>query len=85
MARRLEEEFFNVGARHCGEQVPPLEEDANMVQASANPPPLTDENIRETLIQLVQAATVHAQAMMAQTNREILPRPPQKFATMLPV
>ena len=41
-ARRLEEEISNAGAPSRGEQVPPLEEDSDVEQALANPPPLTD-------------------------------------------
>ena len=51
-----------------------------MEQASANTPSLMDENIRTTLIQMVQAITTQAQAattqsqgVTAQANREVLP------------
>ena len=50
VARRHEEEIANVGAAPGGEQVPPLEEDANVEKAPTNPPPLTDENIRTALL-----------------------------------
>ncbi|TMX04404.1 hypothetical protein EJD97_008955 [Solanum chilense] len=76
-ARRLEEEISNAGAPPRCEKVPPLEEDANVEQAPANPAPLTDDNIRTTLLQMAkdittqaQETTTQAQAMMAQTNRE---------------
>ena len=53
-ARRLEEEITNVGAPPHGHQVPPLKQGANMEQAPVNPPPLKDENIRTTLLQMDQ-------------------------------
>ena len=61
--RRLEEEISNVEAPLYGDQVSPLEEDANMEQAPVNPPPLTDGDIRASLIQLNQDSTVQEQAM----------------------
>ena len=48
--QRLEKETTNVGAPLRGEQVPPLEEDANMEQAPVSHPPLTDGDIRVSLI-----------------------------------
>ena len=75
--RRLEEEIANAGATPCGEQVPPLEEDANFDQAPVNRPPLEDGDIRDAIIQLDQATTVRTQAMKAQANREVVPRPHQ--------
>ena len=68
-------EIANVGAPPRGEEVPPFEEDANVDQAPVSSPPLTDEDLRASLIQLAQAATVQAQAMTAQANRELLPHP----------
>ena len=62
VTRRLEEEIANAGAPPRDRQVPPLEEDANMEQAPANPPPLTDENIRIALLQMDHAITTQAQA-----------------------
>ena len=59
-SRRLEEEISNAGVPPRGEQVPPLEEDANVDQALVNLPPLMDEDIRASLIQLPQDATVQA-------------------------
>ena len=42
VARRLEEEVDNVGAPPHDEQVPPLEENANVDQASANLQPMKE-------------------------------------------
>ena len=50
VTRRLEEEIANAGAPSRSEQVPPLEEDANVDQAPFNPPPLKDGKIRAALI-----------------------------------
>ena len=69
MEQRLEEETTNAGAPPRGEQVPPLEEDANMEQAPDNSPPLTNGDIRVAFIQLAQAYIVQSQAMTAQTDR----------------
>ena len=81
----------NAGAPPHGDQVPPLEEDANMEQTLVNPPPLKDENTR-TLIQMTQAitnqaqaTTSHAQAMIAQENLDVVPRPLNKSLHWLPV
>ncbi|TMX02707.1 hypothetical protein EJD97_020260 [Solanum chilense] len=88
-ARRLKEEIANVGVPPRGDQVPSLEEDVNYDQAPANPPSLTNENIRDTLFQMAQAITSQAQAastqsqaMTAQANREVLLRTNQQVATM---
>ncbi|TMW89238.1 hypothetical protein EJD97_017461, partial [Solanum chilense] len=58
-------------------------------QAPVNPPPLTDENIRVALFQMVQAittqaqaSTTQAQAMTTQANREVVPWANQQVATM---
>ena len=58
-ARRLEEEIANVG------------DPRRVNQAPVNPPPLMDEDIRAPLIQLAKAATVQAQDMTAQANRDV--------------
>ena len=51
VARRLfEEEIANVESSPHGDQVPPLQEYENNDQAPVNPHPLTDENIRDTLL-----------------------------------
>ena len=71
-----------MGAPPRGEQVPLLEEDANMEQAFVYPPLLTDEYIKAALIQLAQADTVQAQAMMVKANRELVPHPHQQVTTM---
>ncbi|TMW96402.1 hypothetical protein EJD97_007415, partial [Solanum chilense] len=84
-ARRLEEEVSNAGAPPHGDQVPLLEEDANVEQAPANPPPVTEVEMRAILAQIAQAitiqaqaATFQAQAMTAQANREV-DEDPQEF------
>ena len=51
--RSLKQESSDAGSPLRGDQVPPLEEDANVDQAMTNPPPLTDRDIRHSLIQLV--------------------------------
>ena len=61
--RRLQGNISNAGAPPRGEQVPPLKEDGNMEQAPVHHPPLTDGDIRASLIQLDQGATVQAEAM----------------------
>ena len=60
VTRRLEEEIANAGAPPRGDQVPPLKEDANVDQALVNPPPLTDGDIRASLIQLAESSIVQA-------------------------
>ena len=45
-ARRLEEEVDNARAPPHGDQVPPLEENANVDQATTNPPPMTEADMR---------------------------------------
>ena len=84
LARRLDEEISNEGAPPCGDQVPPLEEDANTDPALVNPHPLTDENIRTALLQMAQyittqaqTSTAQAQAMTTQAKRRVVPHPHQ--------
>ena len=60
VARRLEEKVANVGDPPHDEQVPPLEENANVDQAPANPPPMTEEEMRGVLAQMAQAMTTQA-------------------------
>ena len=81
-AQRLEEEIANAEAPPVGQQVPPLEEDANVDQAPVNPPTLTDGDIRAAIIQLAQDTTVQAQSMTAQANREFVTHPHQQVTTM---
>ena len=88
-AQSIEEEISNAGAAPHGDEVPTLEEGENADQAPVNPPPVMDENIRVVVLQLdkdittqTQAATAHAQAMMAQANRQVVPLPNQQVATM---
>ena len=54
-ARRLEEEVANAGAPPCGDQVPPLEENANVDQAPANPLPMMEAEMRGIVAQMAQA------------------------------
>ena len=86
--RRLEQEISNTGVPPRGKKVPPLEEEANAKQASVDPPPLTNENIRTSLLQMDQTITIQAQVsttqskgMTAQENREVVPRPHQQVTT----
>ena len=86
---RLEEEVANAGAPPHDGQVPPLEENAYVDQAPANPSPMTEEEMREIIAQLdqvmttqAQSTTVQAQAMTAQANRDVAPRPHQQVTTM---
>ncbi|TMW80384.1 hypothetical protein EJD97_020673 [Solanum chilense] len=75
VTRRVEQAITNVGVPPSGDQVPPIEEDVNDDQAPANPPPLTNENIWAALLQM-------AQAMMSQSNPEVLPMENEQVATM---
>ena len=45
------------------EQVPPIEENANVDQAKANPPPMMEAEMRAILAQMSQSMTTEAQAM----------------------
>ena len=47
-----------------GDQVPPHEEDVNNDQASVNPPPLTDENKRDALLQIDQPITTQYKPLL---------------------
>ena len=83
-AQRLEEEVANAGAPPPDYQAPPLEDNANVDQASVNPPPMTEAEMRSILAQMAQAMTtqaqgtmVQAQDMMAQANRDVASRPHQ--------
>ena len=71
------------------DQVPPLGENSNVDQAPANPPTMTEVEMRNIISQMAQsmttqaqAATVQAQAMMTQANREIAPHSHQQVTTM---
>ena len=55
VARRLEEDVSNVGAPPHDEQVPLLEENANVEQAPTNPPPITDVEMRDILAKMAKA------------------------------
>ena len=72
------------------EQVPPLEENANVDQAPDNPPPMKKAEMRAILSQIDQAMTTQAQdvmiqdqAMTAQANRDIAPHLHQQVTTMV--
>ena len=67
LSQRLEEEIANAGALARGEKVPSLDEDVNVEQEPLDPPPLTDKNIRTSLLQMAQAITTEAQAATTQT------------------
>ena len=89
VVQRLEEEVANAGAPPHNEEVPPYEEDANVEQAPANPPPMTKAEMRSILAQMdqsmttqAQAAKVQAQAVTAQANQDVAPRPHQQVTTM---
>ena len=64
--RRLEEEIANAGSPPHDEQVPPLEEDDNMEQSPANPPPMKETKMRYILDQMSQLMTNYEQAMTVQ-------------------
>ncbi|XP_069155655.1 uncharacterized protein [Solanum lycopersicum] len=76
--QRLQEEILNAGAPPRGDQVPSLEEEANVEQASVNPPPLMDVDIRASLILLAQAVITQSLDMTDQNNREVIPHPNQQ-------
>ena len=61
-ARRLEEEVANAGVPPHDEQVPPLEEDANVEQAPSNPPSMTEAEMRVILPHMAQVMTTQSQA-----------------------
>ena len=70
-------------------QYPPLEEDANDDQGSANPPSLSDWDIREAFLEMSQAITTQAQAgniqtqaMTTKANQKMVPRVSQHVSTM---
>ena len=88
-ARRLDEDISNVGVPPQGNQVSPLKEVANDDQEMANPPSLTDGDIRDAFLQMAQAITTQAQAvitqaqaMMTQANREVVSRGNSYVCTM---
>ena len=88
-AQKHEEKVANAGAPPHGEQVPPLDEVANVEQAPANPPSMTEAEMRDILAQMAQSmttqaqdTTVQAQSMTVQANQEISPRPHQQVTTM---
>ena len=88
VTRWVEKEISNAGVPPRGDQVPPLEEDANDDQAPVDPH-LTYGAIRAAFLQMAQAittqaqvTTMEAQSMMTQANREVVPRANQQVATI---
>ena len=80
IARRLDEDIAREGVSPSGNRVPPLEKVANDYQASANPPAMTDGDIRDAFLQISQAiitqaqvVTTKAQAMTAKDTWEVVP------------
>ena len=57
VARRLEEEVANAGEPPHDKEVPPLEENANNDQDPANPPPMTEAEMRDILYKMSKAMT----------------------------
>ena len=57
-----------MGASPHDEQVPPLEENANVYQALDNPPPMTRAQMKAILAQMAQAMTTQPQATTAQSQ-----------------
>ena len=79
-ARRLEKEIANARVPPRGDQVPTLEEVIVDNQAPANPPPMTEAQMRDIISQMSQtmtnqahAAIVQDQAMTSQANRDVAP------------
>ena len=68
VSRRLEDEITNAGDPPYGDQVPPLEENANVYQALDNPPPMTRAQMKAILAQMAQAMTTQPQATTAQSQ-----------------
>ena len=64
--RRLEEEISNAWASPHDEQVRPLEEEGNVKQVPANPPPMTEAKMRDILAQMDQEITTQVQATTVQ-------------------
>ena len=85
VARRLGEEVANAGAPPHDEQVPPLEENATVDQATGSPPPITEAEMRASLAQVAYAMTIQAQATTVQANRDISPYPHHKSLLCLHV
>ena len=78
-----------MGAPSHDEQVPPLDENATVNKAPANPPPTMEAHMRSILSQMVQVMTtqaqatkVQAQAMTTQANRDVAPCPHQQVTSI---
>ena len=87
--RRLQEEVAKAGGPPHDEKLPPLEENANVDKAPANPTPMMEAEMRNILAQMdkempsqAQAATVQAQSMMAQANRDTALHSHQQVTSM---
>ena len=81
-ARIVGEEVVNAGATPKGNQVPSQVQNAANDQVPVNPQAMTDGEVRVVLFQMVQGITTQAQAITAQTNREIVLRENQNASTM---
>ena len=78
-----------MGAPPHDEQVPPLDENANVDQAPANPPTMMEAEMRAIIPQIAQSMTTPAQAEMVQAqsmttpeNWDVAPCPHQQVTTM---
>ncbi|XP_015068718.1 uncharacterized protein LOC107013284 [Solanum pennellii] len=80
--RRVGEEIVNAGDTPQGNRVPPQVQTLANEQLLGNPPAMTDGEVRAVLFQMVQAITTQTQAIMAQANREVVPREKQHASTM---
>ena len=56
--------------------------DATNEQVAVNPPAMTDGEVRAPLLEMSQAITTQAQAIMAQANMEVVPQENQYARTM---
>ena len=65
---RLDEEVAYAGGFSHDEQVPPLKEDTNVEQALADPPPMTEVDLRDIVAQMAQSMTTQAQATTFQAQ-----------------
>ena len=88
VTRKIEEEVANEEASPHDELFPPLEEDANVEQALANPSTMMEAEMGTILSQMDQAMTIQVeamkvqeQAMTTQANWDISPHPHQEVTT----
>ena len=68
VARRHDEEFTDTGAPPHAKQVPPLEENANVDQALANPSPMTEAEMRDILARISQTMNTKYKPQRFKTN-----------------